>query len=149
MQKEPVFFPVAAAHETFEYDGEGNHKFLGYILEANGVTLYHAGDTIVYDELPESLKAFDVEVACVPINGRDWKRRAANLAGNMNYREAADLGAAIGADLLIPLHYDLFRSNSENPAYFVDYLYHEYPGQRFKMFAPGERMLYLSERNNA
>jgi L-ascorbate 6-phosphate lactonase len=53
-----------------------------------------------------------------------------------------DVGHGAGARLLIPGHYDLFPSNSENPAYFSDYLYHTYPARPYKIMAPGERLIY-------
>lgn len=137
---------IASKHEEFMLDAEGNHGFLGYVLDLDGVVFYHAGDTVPFPELIESLRPHRVEIACLPINGRDFKRFAQHLIGNMNFREAADLTDAIGADLVIPMHYDLFAHNTDNPAYFVDYLHHAYPMQRFKMFVPGERYLHLSER---
>ncbi|HET7558824.1 MAG TPA: MBL fold metallo-hydrolase [Limnochordia bacterium] len=135
--------PIKAAHETFETDESGDHKFLGYVFEFGGIRLYHAGDTVDYPGLVERLKGFDLHVACLPINGHDRKRNARNIVGNLTPREAVDLGVDCGADLLIPLHYDLFFGNQENPATFVDYLYGNYPNQKFHIMAPGERFFYL------
>jgi L-ascorbate metabolism protein UlaG (beta-lactamase superfamily) len=139
--------PIACKHEEFETDEAGHHRFLGYVLKIGGVIFYHAGDTVGYSELGSVLSPLGIEVACLPINGQDWKRSSGGIKGNLNYRESADLCAAIGADLLVPMHYDLFAFNTENPAYFVDYLHSTYPGQKFKMFQPGERMVYLSEKS--
>ncbi|MFC0214928.1 MBL fold metallo-hydrolase [Paenibacillus chartarius] len=141
------FTPVAAKHEEFTVDADGNHAFLGYVFRLNGVTVYHAGDTIGFRELAEELEKQDIDIAMLPINGRDFARFAKGLVGNMDFREAVELGRHIGADLLVPLHYDLFEKNTENPAYFVDYIQRYYPQQKFKMLVPGERMLYLSERD--
>lgn len=71
------------------------------------------------------------------------------IKGNLNYREAADVVQAIGADLFLPMHHDLFPFNSENPAYLVDYLHKEMPGQKYKVMMPGERLLYMSELTGA
>lgn len=138
--------PVACKHEDYYIDEAGNHGYVGYVVNMEGIRFYHAGDTLAFPELIEALKPLHVEIACLPINGHDFKRFGEQLLGNMTFREAADLVHAIGADLVIPTHYDLFAFNTENPAYFVDYLHRAYPGQRFKMFVPGERLLYLSER---
>ncbi|WJH32370.1 MBL fold metallo-hydrolase [Paenibacillus aurantius] len=138
--------PVACKHEEYFTDESGHHGFLGYILDMDGLVFYHAGDGLAVPELVEELKKHPIEIACLPINGHDFKRFGQNLMGNMTFREAADLADAVGAELVIPMHYDLFAANTENPAYFVDYLHRAYPFQRFKMFVPGERMLYLSER---
>ena len=42
------------------------------------------------------LKPFDVDVALLPINGNDPAR---GVAGNLNAKEAAELGKAIDAKL--------------------------------------------------
>lgn len=135
--------PVAAAHEEFETDEHGQHLFLGYVFRLGPVTVYHAGDTVEYPELVETLRGLNIDVACLPINGRDWHRRRRNILGNLNPREAVDVAANAGVDLVIPLHYDLFKGNQENPATFVDYLYRTYPSLKFKIMAPGERFFYI------
>jgi L-ascorbate metabolism protein UlaG (beta-lactamase superfamily) len=141
--------PVACKHEQYLVDEQGNHGFLGYVLNMGGLIFYHAGDALADRELAEALIPHKIEVACLPINGHDWIRSGKGILGNMTAREAADLGEQIGTELLIPMHYDLFAFNTENPAVFVDYMYRTYPWRKFKLFVPGERMLYLSERNPA
>jgi L-ascorbate 6-phosphate lactonase len=139
--------PVAGKHEDYVRDEQGHHAFLGYVFRLNGVTVYHAGDTIGFQALADELKPLGVDVAMMPINGRDFVRFGQGLIGNMDFREAVELGRAVGADLIVPLHYDLFEKNTENPAYFVDYIHARYPQQKFKLFVPGERMLYMSEKD--
>jgi L-ascorbate 6-phosphate lactonase len=46
---------VPSAHTELERDPEGGYPYLGYVIEWNGVTLYHAGDTVIYDGLIETL----------------------------------------------------------------------------------------------
>jgi len=139
--------PIATPHETFETDANGDHLYLSYVLRLNGVTLYHAGDNIGYPELAEKLRPLGIDICMCPINGRSWWRTARGILGNMDYREAVELGTGIGADLLIPMHYDMFVQNGVNPSYFVDYLFRTYPDQASKLFVPGERMLYLKRRS--
>ncbi|WP_240418945.1 MBL fold metallo-hydrolase [Paenibacillus periandrae] len=138
--------PVACKHEQYITDAEGNHFFLGYVIDFNGLVFYHAGDALADQELEDALKPHQIEIACMPINGHDWRRLRNHIYGNMTFREAADMAAEIGAEMIIPMHYDMFAGNTENPAYFVDYLLRYYPMLKFKMLAPGERMLYLTER---
>lgn len=133
----------AAKHEQFEQDEAGEHKFLGYAASFGGIQLYHAGDTVGFPELVAWLQEKRIDIALLPINGRDFVRGGQGIVGNCNYREAAEIAVQAGADLLIPMHYGLFAHNDENPAYFVDYLYRHYPAQKFHMFAPGERFVYL------
>ncbi|MEX2461913.1 MAG: MBL fold metallo-hydrolase [Paenibacillaceae bacterium] len=135
--------PVAAAHTQYETDLEGNHFYLGYLIEMNGVRIFHSGDTVVTPELIEQVKEFRPHVSLLPINGGDYARTSRGIVGNMSFREAADFGVEIGTDILIPIHYDMFSNNRDNPAYFVDYLLKTYPAQKNHMIVPGERMIYF------
>ncbi|MNZ62256.1 putative L-ascorbate-6-phosphate lactonase UlaG [compost metagenome] len=134
---------LAAMHERFEQDEEGEHKFLGFVASLGDIQLYHAGDTVGFPELVTWLRDKHIDIAMLPINGRDFIRTGQGIAGNMNYREAVELAVQIGADMIVPMHYGLFQHNDENPAYFVDYLYSHYPALKFHMFAPGERLVYM------
>jgi L-ascorbate metabolism protein UlaG (beta-lactamase superfamily) len=90
---------------------DGLVRFLGYVIEADGVRLYHAGDTIHYDGMEAVLRAFDLDAALLPVNGRHAEREARGIVGNLNEREAAWLAAEIGAGILVPMHHDLFVGN--------------------------------------
>jgi L-ascorbate 6-phosphate lactonase len=138
--------PLPAAHEELEFDAELDHRYVGYVLDINGVTFYHAGDTTVYPGLIEALRSEAIELGMLPINGRDPFRNARNIIGNMNFREAAELAVAAGFDTVVPLHYDMFAGNAEKPGYFVDYLYEHYPHQRCHVMARFERYIYVSEK---
>lgn len=138
--------PIAAAHEQLERDADGCPRYVGYVLELNGVTLYHAGDTLVYPELIARVSALKPDIALLPINGRDYFRHQRGIVGNMDYREAAHFAREIGTDTVIPLHYDLFAVNAEKPGYFVDYMYEHFPEQKGHVMARGERFVYVSPR---
>jgi L-ascorbate metabolism protein UlaG (beta-lactamase superfamily) len=98
---------VPAAHEALE------EQFVGYVVRCGPWTIYHSGDTLVYDGLAERLRPLGVDVALLPINGRAPERR---VAGNMNANEAAALAHAIGARTVIPCHYEMFTFNTADPA---------------------------------
>jgi L-ascorbate 6-phosphate lactonase len=134
--------PFPAAHTDYEVDTLGNHVSLGYFIEVNGIRLFHSGDTVITASLIERVKKFRPHIAFLPINGGDYFRTSRGIIGNMSFREAADFSVAVGVDLIIPIHFDLFPTNRENPAYFVDYLFHHYPTQKFHMMVPGERFIY-------
>ena len=135
--------PVPAAHEEFMYDDAGNHCFLGYVLCMEGGKLYHSGDTVEWQTMTEDLRPAAPDIACLPINGSDWKRKKKNIIGNLNAREAADIAEEIGADLLIPIHFDMFAGNGENPAFVTDYMFRDHPGRKCHVMAPGERFIYF------
>lgn len=107
---------VAAAHNTIERDDQGHCKFLGFIIQRGGFSIYHSGDTLLHDGLVPALKPFHCDLALVPINGNKPERR---VAGNLNPAEAAKLSREIHARLAVPHHYDLFEFNTADPEDFV------------------------------
>jgi L-ascorbate metabolism protein UlaG (beta-lactamase superfamily) len=82
---------------------------LGYVIEFGKFKIYHSGDTLWFDEMVDLLKPFSVDVALLPINGNNPERK---VAGNLNCKEAAELGKAIGARCIIPCHYNMFTFNT-------------------------------------
>lgn len=140
---EASVIPIAAAHEKYQINDKGEHLFLGYIIKMNGITLYHSGDTIETQELNDTLKPMKIDIACLPINGRDLNRNNMNIIGNMNPREAGDLAENCNIDLVVPLHYDMFSHNGENPAYFADCMIKYHPTKKFHIMKLGERFIYI------
>ena len=137
------FVSIPAAHEQLDYDPEYGYPYRGYVVTLGGVTIYHAGDCVPYDGLVERLVALDVDIALLPINGRDYFRLNRGFTGNFNYREAAELAAAAGIRLLIPMHFGMHLANTERPGYLVDYLAEHFPDQKFHVMVPGERCIYF------
>ena len=122
---------IAAAHEFLDRDPEtGLYPCLQYIVEGNGVRIYHAGDTLRYEGMLPKLQAFGhFDAVLLPINGRDGERYRRNLIGNMTFQEAADLAGELRPGLAIPGHWDMFAGNTGDPDAFMDYLDAKYPGQ--------------------
>lgn len=111
-----TFYGIPAKHNEIERDEQGNSNYLGYVIEFSNHKIYHSGDTLWFDEMVDLLKPFAVEVAMVPINGNDPARK---VAGNLNCREAVQLGKAINAGCIIPCHYDMFTFNTADVNEFV------------------------------
>ena len=124
---------LPSAHPTVERDQAGHCRFLGYVIQWDGFTLYHSGDTLWHEGLEPSLRRFAIDAALLPINGDRPERR---VAGNLDGPEAARLAKAIGARLAIPCHFDLFEFNTASPEQFV----HECKriGQSFTVLRNGE-----------
>lgn len=137
---------VPSAHTELEYDPERGHAYLGYVIESNGVTVYHAGDTVIYDGLIETLSRWKIDVAFVPINGRDFFRTSQNIIGNTDFREAARLAEILDFGLIVPTHYDLFAFNGADPGHFVGHLYSLNPMRRHKLLRPGELLYFADDR---
>lgn len=133
---------VPAAHEFLDKDpATGCYPYLGYVLEGNGFCLYHAGDTCIYEGMQDILRAWRLDLAFLPINGRDARRLKANCIGNMTYQEAADLAGTVKPGVAVPAHYEMFEFNSANPDDFVEYVQVKYPQQRVLVPSHGERVL--------
>jgi L-ascorbate 6-phosphate lactonase len=111
---------VADAYDFGFSTSAGLYRYLGYVLDMGGVRIYHAGDTIAYDGMADRLRELEVEVALLPINGRDAERERRNVVGNLDASEALELATAADVDLLIPMHYDMFAENPGDPAQLVD-----------------------------
>ncbi len=139
------FTAIPSAHYGLDQDARGGFRWLGYILQLNGVTLYHAGDTILYDGLVERLRGHSIHIACLPVNGRDGWRERRGMIGNLDGREAAELAVAVNADVLIPMHNDMFAANHVSPAILADFLDRTYPRQKYHWLQPGELYFYVSE----
>lgn len=90
---------------------EGLTDALGYILHGAGVSVYHVGDCESTEEIMHQTMNLKPDLIVVPINGK-W--------GNMNAHEAALLVKSTGAKAAIPMHYDLFVGNQEDPERFLD-----------------------------
>jgi L-ascorbate metabolism protein UlaG (beta-lactamase superfamily) len=110
------FFGVASAHETVERDQQGRARFLGYVVRFGDWVVYHSGDTIRYPGMAEKLRAFGVQIALLPINGRAPERR---VPGNLSGPEAAQLANDMGARMVIPCHFEMFEFNTASPDEFV------------------------------
>jgi L-ascorbate metabolism protein UlaG (beta-lactamase superfamily) len=111
-----TFHGIPAKHNEIERDEHGHPRYMGYVITFGNYSIYHSGDTLWFDEMVGLLKPFNVDVALLPINGNDPARM---VAGNLNYKEAAELGKAINAGYVIPCHYDMFTFNTADADDFV------------------------------
>ena len=110
------FHALPAAHEALDTDKLGRHIYLGFVVKVGPWTLFHSGDTVLFEGLADLLRPFQIDIALLPINGRAPERR---VSGNLWGREAAALAKDIGAGAVIPCHYDLFSFNTATSDEFV------------------------------
>jgi L-ascorbate 6-phosphate lactonase len=106
---------VPSAHEGLDTDASGRHLYLGYVVEAEGMRLYHSGDSLAYDGLVGWLGPDPFDVLFLPINGRDPAR---GVPGNMSAAEAVALAAEVRPRFVVPHHYDMFTFNTVPVAEF-------------------------------
>ncbi len=104
--------PIASAHESLSVDAVGNHEWLGYIMTIEGIRIYHSGDCIPYDGLSDLLRERSIDVALLPVNGRDVERKTANVPGNFTLEEAIELCEYAAIRHMVAHHYGLFAFNT-------------------------------------
>jgi L-ascorbate 6-phosphate lactonase len=88
---------------------EHTEDSVGYVLAASKHNVYHTGDTV---ESPQLYWLHDrgIEVLITGFAGR-WEAMEAN--------QAAGLAEALGARVVIPMHYETFAENTADPARLV------------------------------
>ena len=80
------------------------NNWLGFIVEVEGVRVYHAGDS---DFIPE-MKGFDVDIAFLPVSGTYV----------MTAEQAVEAALAINPKLAIPMHYGAIVGNEQDALSF-------------------------------
>jgi L-ascorbate 6-phosphate lactonase len=121
---------------------KGKERFLGFVLECDGLTIYHAGDNNGYHGFLERLARWPrFDLMLLPINGRDWFREQLSIVGNFTPREAAQVAHRANAALLVPYHHDGFTGNSEYPDVLVRYTQTDGPRAPVKVMSVGERLI--------
>ena len=133
---------IASAHEFLDRDpATGMYPYLGFLIEADGLCIYHSGDTCRYEGLVGKLMERSIDVAFLPINGRDAHRFRNNIVGNLTYQEAADLAGEFAPGLVVPAHYDMFDGNLADPEAFRAYVDVKHPNQRTMICEHGQRII--------
>lgn len=127
---------MADAYGTGAELSGGLVRFLGYVVDLGGTRVYHSGDCLAYDGLAEELARLDAHVVLLPINGRDAEREARGIVGNMSAEEAVDLAVRAGAEVLVPMHWDMFEGNPGHPSRAVAAVERDHP--QLTVLVPGK-----------
>jgi L-ascorbate metabolism protein UlaG (beta-lactamase superfamily) len=138
-----IVYSLPSAHPKHEYTRKNGYPFLGYVIQVDGLTIYHSGDTLAYKGLASHLRKFKPDILFLPINGTDARRDALKVPPNMNAVEAVKLAQRVGSGLVIPHHYDMFTFNTASWKIF-DALA-ENAGIPHKILQPGERFTFRKQ----
>ena len=103
---------LPAAHEELRFDSYGNSYALGYIIDIQGLRIFHSGDTLLYPGLEQRLQEAHIDIALLPVNGRDQYRTSHGILGNLTIEEAGTLAKQSNIPLLIPHHFGMFDFNT-------------------------------------
>lgn len=85
------------------------NNWLGYILNINGVKIYHAGDT---EKIPE-MQDYDCDIALLPL-GQTYTMNSVE--------DAVQAAIDIKAEIAIPMHYGMYEGTSEDAQQFANLL---------------------------
>ena len=90
-------------HDTYR-------QFGGYIIRCDGRTIFHCGDSSLFDGFTEIGKRADIDVALLPIGAY---QAPSGRAVHMNPEEALQAFEMLGADHMVPMHYGTFPLGGE------------------------------------
>ena len=111
---------VHSAHEERRLNDRGEDEFLGFIVRAAGVSLYHSGDCVPHEGLVERLAGRGIDLALLPINGRDEARLSTGIPGNFTPEEAVSLCEQAGIPCLLCHHFGMFDFNTADLSVAAD-----------------------------
>ncbi|HIJ05785.1 MAG: hypothetical protein XE11_0074 [Methanomicrobiales archaeon 53_19] len=120
-----------AIHSSWIEDASGGYyggPAAGYIINMDGVTIYHAGDTALFSDMKLIRDLYHPDVALLPIGDRF----------TMGPDEAMIAASYIGAPLVIPIHYNTWDKIAQDPESFKHAIENT-TDMRVAILAPGER----------
>lgn len=100
----------------------------GFILQKNGKTFYHAGDTALFDDMKRLGSDFQIDVAFLPIGDRF----------TMGINHAIQAAKLLKPKMVIPIHYNTFDMIKVNENEFKQKL--EKTGIACKLLKPGQEI---------
>lgn len=102
----------------------------GFIIQAEGLTLLHAGDTALFSDMKMIGDRHPIDIAFLPIGDHY----------TMGPDDALQAAKWFGAKLVVPIHYDSFPPIRQDADAFVKRL--EAQGQQGRVLAPGGKFEY-------
>ncbi|MGG0719773.1 metal-dependent hydrolase [Robertmurraya massiliosenegalensis] len=97
---------------------------MGVLFTIEGKTIYHAGDTALFSDMKLIGERHPIDVAFLPI-GDNY---------TMGPEDAAYAAQLLGANTVVPIHYNTFPVIEQDPHQFVSLL----PAGQGKVLEPGE-----------
>jgi len=105
----------------------------GYIIKLeNGFTIYHAGDTGIFESMKIWGELYPIDLALLPIGG----------VFTMDPRQAAVATKWLGAKKVIPMHYQTFPILVQDAASFVAEAKKEVPKVEVIVLTPGQEAIF-------
>ncbi|MBM7710817.1 metal-dependent hydrolase [Enterococcus xiangfangensis] len=107
---------MVQAYHSSGYEVNGQMLYMGepagFILQAEGKTIYHAGDTAYFGDMAFLGETFEIDLAFLPI-GDNF---------TMGPSDAAIAAKRLKAKHVVPIHYNTFPVIKQDPEAFVQLL---------------------------
>jgi L-ascorbate 6-phosphate lactonase len=122
-----------AVHGVYADHGEFAPDALGIVLDLDGISVYHTGDTAYRPEEfgPAINMHPDILIPC--INGK---------FGNMDAHEAALSTKLISPKVVIPSHFWMFVEQNGDPGAFLEHCKELAPQTQALLMSPGEEFIF-------
>jgi N-acyl-phosphatidylethanolamine-hydrolysing phospholipase D len=115
---------VPVKHNGFRYGADGawmTTSFTGYVVEYHGLTVYFGGDTAYFPGFSETRERFaHIDLALLPI--APIHPRSFMEAMHVDPREAMQAMSDLGAETMMPIHFDTFPNSADEPGEAKDLL---------------------------
>src|SRR5437762_2230097 len=98
------------AHWGARFLADLHRGFGGFVINMDGRTIFHCGDSAYFEGFKEIGERHDIEVALLPIGGYD---APTGREVHMNPEEAVQAFLELRARTLVPMHYGSFRLGYE------------------------------------
>lgn len=105
-----IFLP--AFHSSSTPDGQYAGCPCSILFEINGVRIFHAGDTCLNQEMKIISEMNKPDIAILPIGGHF----------TMDIRSAVKAADWLGAEVVIPMHYNTFPPIEQDPVIFSNFV---------------------------
>lgn len=112
--------------QAFHTDSRGTPT--GVIIEGEGKTVYHAGDTGLFGDMSLFGELYKLDLALIPIGGYY----------TMSAREATEAVKLLKPKAVIPMHYKTFPVLAQSADEFVKNVREKVPKVRVVVLNPGE-----------
>jgi len=132
VEVEGVRFTMTPALHSSWLEASGQQGFYGgvaagFVIRMDGKVIYHAGDTGLFSDMKLIRELYHPEIAMLPIGGRY----------TMGPDEAMMAAEFIGADTVIPMHYNTFPPIEQDAEAFKKSI-ERTSNIRVKVLSPGE-----------
>ena len=97
-------------HWGARFLADSHRNFGGFIIKADGRTIFHCGDSAYFPGFKEIGARHEIDIALLPIGAYD---PPSGREVHMNPEEAVEAFTELGAGRLIPMHYGSFRLGYE------------------------------------